>query len=331
MSKIDKLRETPIFLLVKKFSAPFRLFREMLHDGKRFKRASFYFSESRPSLDNIRGELSFESHAIEKGLMHKNFRPNFGKKHLDRLVALLDIYQKRGYTKDDSRYRNAVSVLDAYVKKHKKLGIPVEKYSDALLKYALVSQPAGVLLMNAESTLKKSREDFSNLSMARHSVREFGEQQVSDRSLREAFELSERTPSVCNRQGWKVYVTQNSKTMKLILDTQAGINGMAQNVSAVEVVTVDESYFGNITERNQAFIDGGIYVMNLLYSLTYVGLASCTLNTDFNMKIDSKMRKILSINDNEVFIAVIAIGTYPENYLVPVSNRDKYTEYVTFI
>ena len=74
-------------------------------------------------------------------------------------------------------------------------------------------------------------------------------------------------------------------------------------------------------ERNQPFIDGGLFMMTLLLGLSQVGLGSCSLNTAMNSERENAIRKILGIPDDEVFIAFVATGHYNPAILTPQSKR----------
>ena len=67
------------------------------------------------------------------------------------------------------------------------------------------------------------------------------------------------------------------------------------------------------------YVDGGIFTMNLLYSLQYYNISACTLNTSLFPKDDKLLKQLLVTDD--AFIAIIAIGDCPN--LVPIARSNR--------
>ncbi|MEJ1325591.1 nitroreductase family protein [Latilactobacillus sakei] len=325
------IRQTKLFKLIKRIAAPYRLRLLYSADRRRFLQSSFELNNKK-SVDNLRGEITFEAHAIEKGLTHIEIRPLFGKKRIETLKRLLRQYVKRNLDVSDSRFLIGVSVLKQYVEIHQSLGLQVPELDDFILEFDKYRQvPAGSIVMLKNDVLMNVNRNFEKLAWYRHSVRDFGTENLNIQLVINALKISQRTPSVCNRQPWKNYIITDSQKMKKVLSIQSGIDGMASNVQAVSVITTDNSYFGSITEHNQGFIDGGLYAMSFIYALTQQGLATCALNMDFNLSTSKAIRDECGITEQENLILVVAIGTYPDNFKVPVSSRDDYARYTTFI
>lgn len=68
--------------------------------------------------------------------------------------------------------------------------------------------------------------------------------------------------------------------------------------------------------------------MSLVYALTYEGLATCVLNAEFDFERERQLRVLLNIEDSEMLIGFITIGTYPEKFKSPVSVRDSYERHL---
>jgi nitroreductase len=90
-----------------------------------------------------------------------------------------------------------------------------------------------------------------------------------------------KSPSVCNRQPWKVHLIEDEQLLHQVMTAQGGFAGNGHNMQLLLLVTVDLRYFSTSSERNQGFVDGGIYLMSLVYALTYHKMATCILNADF--------------------------------------------------
>lgn len=310
---------------IKKVAAPFRLLWGYYFDSKKFKKGSFEFNRNRLSIDNLRGKITFEYHAIEKGLIHDDLRLGFGVKRISELLRLLNIWKDRNIDTSDKRYQAGISVLERYIEVHEMNNFNVDNLKKQVISLkgeTNIKVTAGEITLKKEDILSNAKGDFYKFSYSRHSIRDFSNEKISLKKLEEAVTLAGNAPSACNRQSSKVYLIQDEDTIGETLKIQNGIQGMAKNISALLLVTADNQYFGSLNERNQSFIDGGIFTMNLLYSLTYYDIANCVLNADLNTKSETKIKKLFNVSNREDLIAFIAIGSYPDEFKVPVSTRD---------
>jgi nitroreductase len=101
---------------------------------------------------------------------------------------------------------------------------------------------------------------------------------------------------------------------------QGGFGGYALPPKLL-LVTCDLTAFLFTEERNQPFIDGGLFMMTLLLGLEQVGLGACSLNTAMGFERETKIRKQLEIPENEIFISFIAVGHFDPAVLTPQSKR----------
>ena len=62
--------------------------------------------------------------------------------------------------------------------------------------------------------------------------------------------------------------------------------------------------------------------MSLVYALTYNEIATCILNAMFDKNRDQEIRNLLGIEEPEILIGFIALGTYPDRFKAPASLRD---------
>lgn len=74
---------------------------------------------------------------------------------------------------------------------------------------------------------------------------------------------------MCNRQPTKVILVENKTLIDKILEIQSGVTGYSEKVNQLIVLTCNRNYFYTIGERNQLYVDGGIYLIYLLYALHY--------------------------------------------------------------
>lgn len=95
------------------------------------------------------------------------------------------------------------------------------------------------------------------------------------------------------------------------------------------LVTSDIRAFMNNGERNEPFVDGGLFSMSLLYALEAYGLAACPLNAMFNLSQDRQTRELLDIPDYEFPVMYIAVGNFrnPCQYVTlhDTSQKNRYS------
>ncbi len=305
----------------------FRLLKFYYRDYRRYSQSGFKLS-SLQTQENLRSRITFYYHSIEKGLSHPKIRLGFGKRALSALFSALEEYKSSGFDLNDIRFRTGISTIQTYIDFHKGKEVDI---SDVITRYASLGTFDKELIGGAEEfdrekVLERRETAFNTFSKYRISVRDYADSSVNKEIINEALKLSMNAPSVCNRQSWRVYVISDKAIQDSVLIAQAGLNGFGQNIQSLIMITSDLQSFSGPEERNQAFVDGGIYAMNLLYSLEFVGLASCALNANLKMENEAEIRKVLNIPDNEVIIMFISVGNYPESFKAPKSQRDDYAQ-----
>lgn len=294
----------------------------------RFVKFSNLFSFNTPQ--KLQGKISYRYHSIEKGLINNKIRYKFGAFKIERLLNYLQLWVKNDYPISDTQFLSACSVLKRYFDLHNEKNIDIKGIlSDRELKFINRYSgkiKGGTIEFNNADYFKYSTESFREFSNSRHSVRHFNGVLVDQKIIREVVKLSRNAPSVCNRQGFRVKLINNNKLVKDTLAIQGGLNTSADTVSQVLVVSVDRSIFVSSTEWYQLFIDGGIYLQNILYSLHYHQIAAVALNWSKHFIGDLKMENLLSLQPSEKIIALIAFGYPLEKFKVPQSARKSVEE-----
>jgi len=97
------------------------------------------------------------------------------------------------------------------------------------------------------------------------------------------------------------------------------------------IVVSDRSSFFSIGERNQLYIDGGIFLMNLLYALHFYKIAACPAHWGMNSDKDFELNKLLSLPDSEKVISLVSIGVPPNNFKTCLSLRRSSDEILKII
>lgn len=165
-------------------------------------------------------------------------------------------------------------------------------------------------------------EDPESFFLSRYSLREYRQIPVAASLVERALLLAMKTPSVCNRQAWHVYHTDNSSVIRKALTHQLGNRGFGEQIPNLMVVTTDLKSFMPGQEHYQHWIDGGLFSMSLIYAFHSLGIASCCLNWSQSPSNDLKFRSAFNIRPNHTVIMMLAFG-YPkvENNVCVSSRR----------
>jgi len=143
--------------------------------------------------------------------------------------------------------------------------------------------------------------------------------------------IAQKSPSVCNRQGSKAYVITDKERISKTLSFQNGNRGFGHLANKLIIVTTDLRVFEGVHERNQSYIDGGLFAMSLLYGLHYFNLGACSLNWCNDYRVDQEFKKFIGINDYENIVMMISVGHLQDNFRVGVSQRRDLDEVLTFV
>lgn len=274
--------------------------------------------------------LTMYFHRLEKGLSFRNPRIGFGQD-----VVRITINGLRLYLDDFGQDRTAAlcwQVLSDYFAYH----LENDALNDEL--YALFQainfdeSCAASLCTSAARECERSKilrdscMDFRRFAYSRFSVRDFIDEPVDIALIREAADIARKTPSVCNRQAWQLHVYQGKDDIGRVLACQGGNRGFADCIGTVLVVTATSEHFFSIVERNQGFIDGGLYSMSLVYALHALGLATCCLNLSLSPDQDKRLQEVAGLSPGEMPIMMIAVGHYPASFKVASSERRDLSE-----
>ena len=276
-------------------------------------------------IEKMQYTLIRENHTIEKGLSLKNPRKGFGQQKVLHLLGRLEKYMTMYYDKDSSFMDYPLSTINHYIHFTKSNGVVIPeiemKYNQIVTrlingKYKHIQ--SGIILETKTHILENCNTDFKSLLYSRHSLRYFNNESVSIEDLEKALDLAQRTPSACNRQGWKTHVFFNDSCHEL-LEWQEGCRGFEHDIHTAILVTANLKAF-LYYEVFQAYVDGGLYAMNLINSLHSMGIGTIPLSTAFQT---SKLKKLakFGIPENEVPIVIIGAGYMIESFNVAVSDR----------
>lgn len=263
-------------------------------------------------------------HSIEKGLLYNEKRYQFGKQTVMELCQLLkrkDIISNRQKTQIAAAYL----ALCSYYELHSEHNIDISGYFPKvdynLFKKYSDSSLSSIKKQRFSTYFDSSDKDFYHFSNSRCSVRDFTGEKVPFDTIQNVIELAKNAPSVCNRQSVKVYYVDDKKNIDSIFAIQQGLKGYSDEVSQLLVLVSDRNYFYTVGERNQLYIDGGIFLMNLLYALHYYKIAACPAHWGLTQNDDIKTNQLLNMLDSEKVICLVAIGIPQDEFKTTLSLR----------
>ena len=121
-------------------------------------------------------------------------------------------------------------------------------------------------------------------------------------------------PSACNLQHTRVHSISNSYIRKQLLSLQNGNRGFGADADKLLVITTCLSDIQYVEERNDPYVNAGIFIMNLCYALHYNRIGCCILNWHAKPETDMTARSLINIPDAESIVAIIACGIPPEEF-----------------
>lgn len=308
------------------FREKIRLLRSLFtlykYDGRRYLKSSMIL-DTYSTQERMLGLITARQHVVEKGLTMPTPRLEFGKENLIELIKLCKIYKKK-YDCTQEQYVSTISAIKEYSQFHKDRGFKLDKSIQKLIDDLVVDdnniQIESQIQSNPSEFFKDVYCSFDAFAKSRHSIRNYSDEEVTYDELEKVVDLARTSPSACNRQPVRVHICSKEVGQK-VLKYHNGNRGFGELANKLIVITCDLSSYMNVLERNCAYIDGGIFVMNLLYALHYYKLGACTLNWSAKIENDKKVRDILSLSENEVIVCLFTVGKLPPEFSIASSPR----------
>ncbi|MDP0498736.1 MAG: nitroreductase family protein [Verrucomicrobiota bacterium JB022] len=305
-----------------------KLYVNALRDAEVYQRHAIF------SLDDLGEEqclsrLTMLAHGIEKALSLSAVKKPFFLAKFPILIQLAAKVVDNGWNTGDERFIMAQDAAVAYFKFHE--GSPeVDAFREEAQRVfgnlETFTQSPLIELMPAESVV--SFQDFKAFCHSRHSVRSFSDQTVPREDLTSAIELALRTPSVCNRQPWKVKILDEREEIASAFKLQNGNTGFGHEVRTLLLTGADMRSFLGPEERNEPWIDAGMFSMSLVYALHAKGISSCTLNWCVDAERDAQLRKLLGLPEWFRVTMFICVGYPREGASVAASRRRQLNDFI---
>ncbi|ANB75650.1 hypothetical protein AYM40_25245 [Paraburkholderia phytofirmans OLGA172] len=274
----------------------------------------------------LSSELIFQFHKLEKGLCMPGPARFFGHEPAFATVGLIDRWRQAGYPTSDSIYLGALETVRAYRRRLDITAPPEDVAAELVAKIDKCLQGTETVAkfvtpMSCEAAPASTFDTLRTLCESRRSVRAYAAVRVSMDDVKAAIALAQLSPSACNRQPWHVHVYEQRSQIDALLALQNGNAGFGQLVQMLLVITVDSHSFFDGSERNQAFIDAGLFSMTLILALHARGLSSCCLNWCVSPDNDMEAHERGAIPGQERIIMYMAVGVPAESSVVPRSAR----------
>ena len=298
------------------------LVRNSFTDAKLFYLHSMVFKDD--TFNKIESRIILRYHGIEKGFLFEKFKHRFGK---SRVIELVKLLKNKEVIKNNKQSQIAAAYLAMckYFERHLEDGIDISDYfkiDDYELFKSLSTLDLDIInVHNRSDFFEKSNANFSEFSKSRGSVRSFTGEKIPIETINKIIDLAKTAPSVCNRQPTKVYYVEIKSKIDQIFDIQQGLRGYSDEIVQLLVLVSDRNYFYTIGERNQLYIDGGMFLMNLLYAIHFHNVGACPAHWGLNYKQEKEIHKELNLTDSEKVICLVPIGIPKNEFKTTLSLR----------
>lgn len=256
----------------------------------------------------LRYQIIIVSHTLEKGLALRDTRPGFGEAKVRQLMQFMQGYDP---TPDPFPIEMARGALDAYAKHHANIGFTspliteVEAFVAASRKQHPFTDSGGWKV--APSTGAESPDALA----VRYSARDYAPHSVDDETLHRLIARAARAPSQCNRQSVRVHAYRDRKRIGELLQLQGGSAGFAEHVPNLLVISSELAAWGGPGQRNQGYVDAGLFAMCLMIACTEEGLACCPLNLAKTNSEELRIAACGGISAGERLVMMLAFGAPP--------------------
>ena len=300
---------------LKTLKSNFTLIRHAIQDTLRYRRHAVGFSLSDAcNAEHLLAIIAVHAHVLERGLALPSPRVGFAKGEIAAFDKTVSRYFAAGHSESACELYAALGALRAYRAWHDgkfDLGVTgelVDNMIRMMLSNGVPFEDGGVMVVERDILLAGGRASFEEFAKSRHSVRTYSQEPVDEKIILQAVNLAQTAPSVCNRQSGRVHLYLDSDRVKDVVDCHIGSGGFKDAIPGVAIVTSELQSFHGSKERYQAWVDGGLILMQFLNGLHAVGLAGCPLNWSVNPDRDELLRLKAGIPDCERIIALVSFG-----------------------
>lgn len=282
--------------------------------------------------ESLQALIIKQYHVVEKGLTMPNRRLGFGKSAVFELMQSIDFFNRK-YSARDEQVQHAIGVVRAYYEMHRTYDFGEgQEFIDRVKCFCERHKDVPISVqphVTREEFFAHNDDPFPVFSSSRHTIRHYAGP-VCLGLIQKAVELAMNAPSACNRGHSRVYCMTDKDKIKRLLKLQRGSRGFGDYADKVIVVTADLKACIGHTERNDVWLNGGMFLMNLCYALHYYRIVHCVLNWSQTPAVDKSARKLIGVIPNsETILAILTCGAAPEEFDIAASPKKNFREIYT--
>ncbi len=235
----------------------------------------------------VLGEMRTWAHIVDKGLRAENWESNRGGAPFEELCRQLEKLKDSALVSDPS-YQWAL-----YIKR---------EYQETQAQgrrngYYTLIPPTGV-----------ERNDLLHLIRSRRSIRSFENRPIAKDILEELAGVVNWSPTSCNRQPAKLFITQNPEKIALCLQQCAGATCFGETSPCFAAVCADTRLY-ILQDRNLPFIDVSLGLQNMLLLSHVHGIGVTLLNwMHHTPEEEATLRKTLNIPEHYLIVTNLIMG-----------------------
>lgn len=251
------------------------------------------------------------AHTVEKGLSMPSPRANFGVAKISELLSLCREY---GWDREMFPIQMTCGALNEYVEFHKLRQADLGSIGEPIRLFLEQCRMKGVAEYGGTRTASPNiSESPASFLASRWSCRRYQDQLVPDEIIERVVKCAQSAPSQCNRQSVKAHVFRGEAQVQKLLQLQGGSAGFATGVKNLFVISSEMAAWSGAKPRNQAFVDGGLFAMQLAMSCLAHDLGCCMLNLAVTNSRESEIKAAGDISQGERLVVMIAFGVPAED------------------
>lgn len=320
--------------IIRKIGKNFRIKCELNKDYKLFKKN---YQENMNKKTQIEYSIMLLVHSLEKGFCHDILRP-FGIDKVSELLINLKKYRGYGNNQDSTAFLMGISILNNWKNSFEKnnwnkpqIYFHVVNFLNSIDDLDQKTIDVGARKYSSDEYHKYLNFDYYDAISTRHSVRNFQDKLIKKDDLKYCVNSAILTPTACNRQMVKLYYVIDDEKRNELKKYIMGLSGFNKETVNLFIVTFDVSAFTFYGERNQGYLNAGLFSMNLVNAMHFKGIGSCFLQWGNTNNEESKIKKKLGIPEKERIAIVIGAGYYVDESLIAKSARKSINEVFTII
>lgn len=250
-------------------------------------------------------------HRIEKGLSYSNRRKSFGLSYINETT-------KDSFQLPNEKFIWASKILTEYFrvcKSDDQRFLVAKEYfnTHGAIKDYRLAKPG---------LIEDAGLDAVKILTGRRSVRGYKKITIDDSLVFEMVDMAlNMTPSACNRHAIEVININSAEKRNAVLKLTQGTKGWDSEIHNLMVITSNFKYFKSRYDVKLPIIDGALFSMSFVHTLTLYGLHSCVINWP-ERPIESKLlRGILDVDKASIIVCLISFGYWDESTLSPTSKK----------